>query len=120
VLDERLSHLTEAGADISLFPSHFEPCGLTTMYSLRYGTPPVARATGGLHQIVQDTQTDSGNGFLFFEYSPEAFYNSLQRAKRLFSSPDSWKQLVLRAMHSEFSWDRAAERYERVYEHALR
>jgi starch synthase len=118
-LDERLSHLAEAGADISLFPSHFEPCGLTTMYSLRYGTPPVARATGGLHQIVQDTQTDSGNGFLFFDYNPEAFYNTLQRAKRLFATPDSWKALVLRAMRSEFSWDKAAERYERVYEHAL-
>jgi starch synthase len=117
--NERLAHLIEAGSDLSLYPSRFEPCGLTTMYSLRYGTPPVARATGGLHQIVQDCEPETGNGFLFFEYHPEAFFSSLQRAKRVFQNAPQWRTLVRRAMLSEFSWDKAAERYEKVYQRAI-
>lgn len=120
-LDTRLSHLIEAGADISLAPSHFEPCGLTAMYSLKYGTLPVARATGGLFQIVQDydATTDSGNGFVFYDYQPEAFFDAIGRAVRCFQSKDHWRKLMLRAMSQDFSWDTAASRYEAVYERAL-
>jgi starch synthase len=87
VIDERLSHLIQAGSDIFLMPSHFEPCGLTAMYALRYGTPPLARATGGLFHIVQDYDPvqDSGTGFVFYDYNPEAFWDSIVRAKRVFT-----------------------------------
>ncbi|MDB6155686.1 MAG: glgA [Chthoniobacteraceae bacterium] len=122
VLDERLAHLVEAGADIALVPSHFEPCGLSAMYSLKYGTLPVARATGGLFQIVRDYDpgTHSGTGFLFFDYQSEAFYDSILRAKQVFENSGEWQKLMERAMGSDFSWARAAESYEAVYERALK
>ncbi|MDB6171625.1 MAG: glgA [Chthoniobacteraceae bacterium] len=122
VLDERLAHLIEAGADIALVPSHFEPCGLSAMYSLKYGTLPVARATGGLFQIVRDYDpgTHSGTGFLFFDYQSEAFYDSILRAKQVFENSAEWQKLMERAMGSDFSWARAAESYEAVYERALK
>lgn len=121
-IDERLAHLIEAGADISLIPSHFEPCGLTAMYSLKYGTLPIARATGGLFQIIQDYDptAGSGTGFLFFDYTAEAFFDAITRAKRLFQHRDQWQKLMRRAMETDFSWARAAEQYEAVYERALR
>lgn len=116
--DDRLSHLIEAGADVTLIPSHFEPCGLSAMYSLKYGTIPVARASGGLHQIIQDYDptTGTGNGFLFFDYSPEALWDAIGRAKKFFADEDGWKQIMLRAMSADFSWSAAAEGYEKVYE----
>jgi starch synthase len=116
-LDDRLAHLIEAGADISLIPSHFEPCGLSAMYSLRYGTLPVARSTGGLHQIVQDYDptADAGTGFVFYDYSPEALWDAIVRAERCFADPEQWRKIVRRAMAADFSWDRAASRYEEIY-----
>ena len=120
--DEKLSHLIEAGADISLIPSRFEPCGLTAMYSLKYGSLPIARATGGLHQIIQDydPSTDSGTGFLFFEYSPEAFWDAIVRAKRYFRDEEVWSAIRRRAMAVDFSWENAVRRYEAVYRSAIR
>lgn len=119
--EKQIAHLIEAGADISLIPSHFEPSGLSAMYSLKYGTLPVARATGGLYQIIQDydSGSDTGTGFLFFDYHPEAFYNAILRARRLFQFRDQWRSLVQRAMAADFSWARAAERHELVYARAL-
>ena len=116
--DDPLAHLIEAGADITLMPSRYEPCGLSAMYSLKYGTIPVVRASGGLYQIVKDydPSTGEGNGFQFFDYSLEAFWDSIQRARKLFADAPAWKALMQRAMESDFSWSTAAEKYEHVYE----
>ncbi len=121
ILDDRLAHLIEAGADISLIPSHFEPCGLTAMYALKYGTVPLARATGGLYEIVQDHEPGSqtGNGFLFFDYTAEAFYDAITRTKRVFRNSTEWSEIMQRAMAADFTWSKAAARYETIYERAL-
>ncbi len=120
-MDARFSHLIEAGADLSLIPSFYEPCGLTAMYGLKYGALPIARATGGLYEIIQDFDPtmNSGNGFLFFEANPEALWDSIVRAKRQFQDKESWEALMIRAMQTDFSWTRAAPRYEAVYRSVL-
>jgi starch synthase len=120
-LDEKLAHLITAGSDITLAPSHFEPCGLSAMYALKYGSLPVARGTGGLHQIVEDYDptSDSGTGFLFYDYQAQALWDAINRAKRLFGNAPAWKKLVERAMETDFSWEKAVVRYEAVYGRAL-
>jgi starch synthase len=119
--DDRLAHLLEAGADMTLIPSHFEPCGLTAMYSLKYGTIPIARAVGGLHQIISDYDPASGTGtgFLFYEYSPEALWDAIGRARKFFTDTEAWKNLRERAMECDFSWNSAAEEYEKIYSSIL-
>src|SRR4029079_5485666 len=84
--DEKLAHLIEAGMDISLIPSRVEPSGISAMYSLKYGALPVASATGGIHEILQDydATVDRGFGFLCYDYSSEAFWDSIKRARELF------------------------------------
>jgi starch synthase len=116
-IDEKLSHLIQAGSDLFLLPSHFEPCGLTAMYALRYGTLPLARATGGLFHIVQDYDPvhDSGTGFVFYDYNPEALWDAIVRAKRVFTDSEEWKKLVQRAMKADFSWARSVVKYEELY-----
>jgi starch synthase len=115
--DENLAHLIEAGADITLIPSRIEPSGLSAMYSLKYGALPVARATGGIQEIIEDYDptTGSGYGFLCFENTPDAFWDSIKRARELFFDRATWMELVERAMAREFSWESAAQRYEEVY-----
>ena len=115
--DERLAHLIEAGADITLIPSRFEPGGLMAMYSLKYGALPVAHATGGIQEIVEDYDPnfDRGYGFLCYQYSAEAFWDSIKRARALFSDRAVWLELMRRAMAREFKWSTAAERYEELY-----
>src|SRR5581483_11424191 len=115
--ENKLAHLIEAGADITLMPSHFEPCGLSAMYSLKYGTILIARASGGLHQIITDYDptTGSGNGFLFFDYNAEALWDAIGRAKKHFTDAEAWKQLMQRAMQCDFSWSDAAVAYEKIY-----
>ena len=119
--DDRLAHRIEAAANVTLIPSHFEPCGLTAMYSLKYGTIPVAHVSGGLHQIIQDFDptTNTGNGFVFFDSKVEGLWDAISRAKKLFTAPEAWTALMLRAMQSDFSWPAAAARYEKVYENTL-
>jgi starch synthase len=120
--DERLAHLIEAGVDVSLIPSRIEPSGLSAMYSLKYGALPVARATGGIQEIIQDHDpvNDSGYGFLCYNNTAEAFWDSIKRARQLFcEEPNEWKKLVRRAMAREFSWSAAAERYEELYRELL-
>lgn len=121
-LDERLAHVIQAGADVFLMPSHFEPCGLTAMYALKYGTLPLARATGGLYQIVQDYDPtrDGGTGFVFQDYTPEALWDAIVRVNRVFADAEAWKGLMLRAMSMDFSWERAVLPYEEVYKGLLR
>lgn len=118
--DTRLSHWIEAGSDIFLMPSRFEPCGLNQMYSLRYGTIPIVRAIGGLADTVRDIQeSPEGNGFTFDEESPEAFMDACDRAIALFEDEKSWLELIQRGMQIDFSWDRSAQDYIRLYQSIL-
>jgi len=115
--DEKSAHVFEAGMDISLIPSHFEPSGLSAMYSLKYGSLPVARATGGIQEIIEDYDPtmESGYGFLCYEYSTEAFWDSIKRAREIFRDQERWGKLMTRAMARNFSWETAAKRYEELY-----
>jgi starch synthase len=115
--DAKLAHLIEAGMDISLIPSRFEPAGLSAVYNLKYGALPVARATGGMHEIIEDYDptSDSGYGFLCYEYSSEAFWDAIKRARQIFGDPNLWTKLMKRAMARNFSWDASARRYEALY-----
>jgi starch synthase len=115
--DERLAHLIEAGSDITLVPSRFEPGGLMAMYSLKYGALPVAHAAGGIQEIVEDynPSLNRGCGFLCYDYSVEAFWDSIKRAREVFPDRAVWLELMRRAMAREFSWSLAAEKYEQLY-----
>ena len=115
--DAKLAHLIEAGMDISLIPSRFEPAGLSAMYNLKYGALPVARATGGIHEIIEDYDptSDSGYGFLCYEYSSEAFWDAIKRARQIFDDRNLWTKLMKRAMARNFSWDASARHYEALY-----
>ncbi len=113
--DEGLAHLIEAGADIFLMPSQFEPCGLNQMYSLRYGTVPVVRAVGGL----ADTVEDGKNGFAFVEYTPEGLLSALQRALDAYKNRRKWRALQRAGMKADHSWDHSAREYVKIYERLL-
>ncbi|MEO7788254.1 MAG: glycogen synthase GlgA [Vicinamibacterales bacterium] len=114
--DERLNHLIEAGADMFLMPSRFEPCGLNQMYSLRYGTLPIVRATGGLRDTVEDAgQGGTGTGFVFTQYTPGALVDAIRRALAAYRSPDLWRGIQRRAMRQDHSWDASAREYVKVY-----
>jgi starch synthase len=115
--DEALAHLIEAGADITLIPSKIEPSGLSAMYSLKYGALPVARSTGGIQEIIEDydPSMDSGFGFLCYETTSDAFWDSIKRAREIFHDKPIWTTLMERAMARDFSWSEAAARYESVY-----
>jgi starch synthase len=115
--DDPLAHLIEAGADYFLMPSRYEPCGLNQMYSMRYGTIPIVRATGGLADTVEefDPRTGRGSGFVFREYEPEALSAAIDRALALYPKTRARRALVTRIMKLDFSWDRAAQTYERAY-----
>jgi starch synthase len=118
--DDGLAHLVEGGADIFLMPSRFEPCGLNQMYSLRYGTVPVVRATGGLFDTVQDVDEKSGRGtgFTFTEYTPTALLRALGRALAMFENRPAWRRIQSAGMSDDFSWDASAREYVKVYERA--
>jgi len=119
--DEKTAHLIEAGSDIFLMPSRYEPCGLNQMYSLRYGTIPVVHATGGLDNSVIDALAypDSGTGFKFYNYEPRDFLEAIKSALVLAKNPDEWVEIQKRAMVQDFSWDRSAKQYMDVYERVL-
>jgi starch synthase len=118
--DEGLAHLIEGGSDMFLMPSRFEPCGLNQMYSLRYGTVPVVRATGGLRDTVRDVdpETGHGTGFTFVEYTPEALLEALRRALAMFGNRTLWRRIQKAGMRQDFSWDASARQYVEVYERA--
>ncbi|MFL6588825.1 MAG: glycogen synthase [Chthoniobacterales bacterium] len=115
--DEPLAHLIEAGMDIALVPSKIEPSGLSAMYSLKYGAVPVARATGGIQEIIEDydPSMDAGFGFLCYESTPDAFWDSIKHARAVFRDKPTWTTLMERAMARDFSWTEAATRYESLY-----
>lgn len=116
--DEQLAHLIEAGVDVTLIPSQIEPSGLSAMYSLKYGALPVARATGGIQEIIEDYDPTmaAGFGFLCYEKTPDAFWDSIKRAREVFHDNTVWAELMERAMASDFSWSEAAARYEALYD----
>src|SRR3954470_24049292 len=115
--DEPLAHLIEGGVDISLIPSKIEPSGLSAMYSLKYGALPVARATGGIQEIIEDydPSMDAGFGFLCYETTPDAFWDSIKRGREIFHDKATWAILMERAMARDFSWSEAAAPYENLY-----
>ena len=113
--DERLAHMIEAGADMFLMPSRFEPCGLNQLYSLRYGTVPIVRGTGGLEDTVVDADEPAGNGIKFADYTPAALVSAVRRALDLFGRPGAWEALQKRGMARDSSWDVSAREYVKVY-----
>jgi len=117
--NESLAHRIYAGSDLFLMPSEFEPCGLSQMYALRYGTPPLVRSTGGLADTVTDVDEPQGNGFVFVESTPEALLAALRRAEDLFRDKGRWRQLQLSGMDCDFSWSVASGHYEKFYEAIL-
>ena len=120
--DDAMAHKIEAGADMFLMPSRFEPCGLNQIYSLKYGTVPVVRATGGLDDTVEewDPAQKTGTGFKFEGYSPEAFLAAIDRALAAFHDKDAWRQLMLNGMARDYSWEEPAREYAEVYEEVAR
>lgn len=117
--DDVMAHKVEAGSDMILMPSRYEPCGLNEIYSLKYGTVPVVRATGGLQDTIDDDPTGQGNGFKFKDYSADALMEALQRALAVFGDKEAWTQMMRRGMAQDFSWDKPAQEYVRVYERVL-
>jgi starch synthase len=122
--DEALSHLIEAGADIFLMPSRFEPCGLNQMYSQRYGTPPIVRRTGGLADSVVDCTAETlaagtGSGFVFDEPTSDALLAAIARAVHAWHTPSLWRKIQRAGMAKDFSWNASARRYLGLYQSML-
>lgn len=119
--NNELSHLIEAGADMFLMPSRYEPCGLNQIYSLKYGTVPIVRKTGGLADTIRDWDEekafgfDHGNGFSFYDYSTYALYSSVERAINTFKQKDIWSKIQQNGMKQDFSWKNSAEKYMELY-----
>jgi starch synthase len=118
--DNVLAHKIEAGADMFLMPSRYEPCGLNQIYSLRYGTVPVVRATGGLDDTIEpfDSRTGRGTGFKFDAYTGAALLECVRQALKVYKNEVSWRKLQANGMAKDFSWQASAEEYARLYERA--
>jgi len=116
--DNTLAHKIEAGADMFLMPSRYEPCGLSQIYSLKYGTVPIVRATGGLDDTVDpwDARTKKGTGFKFHEYTGDALLRAIHHALQVYKDQTSWERLMRNGMSKDFSWRVSAREYIRVYE----
>jgi starch synthase len=122
--NETLAHLLEAGSDIFLMPSRFEPCGLNQLYSLRYGTPPIVRGTGGLADSVMDATSANlsqhrATGFVFENANGRDLLQAIDRALELYARPDTWKDLMQTGMRQDFSWTRSAAAYIDLYTRLL-
>ena len=113
--DVGLAHLVEAGSDLFLMPSLYEPSGLNQMYSMCYGTIPVAHRTGGLADTIEQWDGRSGTGFLFSPPTPEAFAAAREDALAAYESRDEWRRLVINGMKKDFSWGTRAVEYREVY-----
>ena len=118
--DSVMAHKLEAGADLFLMPSRYEPCGLSQMYALRYGTIPVVRATGGLDDTIDEQPGGAGNGFKFHGYEASEFLAAIVRGLEVFADAPAWQAMMERAMGQRFLWEAAASAYVRVYERAIR
>jgi starch synthase len=115
--DNALAHKIEAGADMFLMPSRYEPCGLNQIYSLKYGTVPVVRATGGLDDTIEDYDplAGTGNGFKFADYTGDAFLGAVKRALAVYVNKKAWRQLIANGMKCDFSWEKSAKEYLELY-----
>jgi len=118
--NNRLAHKIEAGADMFLMPSKYEPAGLNQLYSLKYGTVPIVRATGGLDDTIEqyDPVSGKGTGFKFREYSGEALLSTIQAALFAYRDRQKWQKLMHNGMVQDYSWSAAARKYVEVYERA--
>ena len=116
--DNALAHKIEAGADMFLMPSRYEPCGLNQIYSLKYGTVPIVRATGGLDDTIEpwDARTGKGTGFKFSEYNGESLLLTIKQALQAFEDQTSWQVLMRNGMSKDFSWNASAREYGKVYD----
>jgi starch synthase len=119
-----MAHRIEGGADIFLMPSQFEPCGLSQLYSLKYGAVPVVRSVGGLADTITDTTNETltngtANGFSFREYSPLALSETLKRACLAYTQPDRWQRIVEIGMRQDWSWAASAKQYVNLYQQTL-
>ncbi len=119
--DDTLAHMIEAGADMFLMPSKYEPCGLNQLYSLRYGTVPVVRATGGLDDTIDDVdESQRGTGFKFQKYDGKDLLKSLHRAVKLYGDKSAWQKIQRNGMAKDFSWESSAKQYVALYRKLLR
>jgi starch synthase len=118
--DNVIAHKIEAGSDMFMMPSRYEPCGLNQIYSLKYGTVPIVRATGGLDDTIEswEARTGKGTGFKFTEYSGESLLLTVKEALRAFRDSSAWQNLMRNGMAKDFSWTNSAREYVRVYERA--
>jgi starch synthase len=118
--DNAIAHKIEAGADMFLMPSRYEPCGLNQIYSLKYGTVPIVRATGGLDDTIEpwDARTGKGTGFKFSDYTGEALLATIKQALLAYRDPSSWQTLMRNGMARDFSWGASAREYGKIYERA--
>jgi starch synthase len=116
--DNAIAHKIEAGADMFLMPSHYEPCGLNQIYSLKYGTVPVVRATGGLDDTIEswDAKSGKGTGFKFTEYTGEALLATIRTALAAYKDQTGWQKLMRNGMGRDFSWNASAREYVKIYE----
>jgi len=119
--DNKIAHLIEAGADMFLMPSRYEPCGLNQMYSLKYGTVPIVRETGGLADTIVDftKHPQEGNGFTFKEYKADKLLYAIKRAVLAYQDSDTWSKIQARGMADDFSWKSSAEKYVSIFKKAL-
>jgi starch synthase len=119
--DNPLAHLIEAGADMFLMPSRYEPCGLNQLYSLKYGTVPIVRETGGLADTIQDhnPNTGEGTGFVFKNYDSDELLTVVKRALQVYQDKEVWTRLMRNGMQKDFSWQASARKYEELYHIAL-
>jgi starch synthase len=119
--NNELAHQITASSDIFLMPSKYEPCGLNQMYSLKYGTVPIVRKTGGLADTVRDVDEfgENGNGFTFTDFDSSQFLYAIERALSYFENKEKWKRIVQVGMNEDFSWNKSAKKYIEIYEKAM-
>ncbi|HTX19427.1 MAG TPA: glycogen synthase GlgA [Bacteroidota bacterium] len=113
--NDELAHLIEAGCDMYLMPSRYEPCGLNQLYSLKYGTVPIVRATGGLEDTIQDVDGGTGTGFKFTKYDSKELLKTIHRAHKAYHDSALWKKIIRNGMAQDFSWESSARKYTNLY-----
>jgi starch synthase len=118
--NDELAHLIEAGCDMYLMPSRYEPCGLNQLYSLKYGTVPIVRATGGLDDTIHDVENGNGNGFKFKKYDSKELFKTIQRALKMYHDTAAWKKIMKNGMQQDFSWESSAKKYTNLYRNLVK